>query len=307
MENDRQYVGYIYCVTNKINNKKYIGQTIRTISKRWSTHKTESKTENNPSYFHKSILKYGFDNFIVSEVKKIVCHSKDELREELNYLEKKYIREFNTIRPNGYNLTVGGDTSSYVKCRPIVQISKHGEIVEKYNSIADATRALNISEGALSSVLYGFTNKAHGYYWKFLDDVNLNKYIENIKQPYVAMYDKDGKLEKIYDDAKEASIEQNVTLGRIKQCCTLERKHSKEKQFRLYFDIDDIPKSIDKLVVEWGRGIKQYDLYGKLIKEYKNIKDVLKQNPNYTASPIRNCCNGFRNKAYNYIWKYVEG
>ena len=31
--------GFIYQITNLTNNKKYIGQTSRTISKRWSEHK----------------------------------------------------------------------------------------------------------------------------------------------------------------------------------------------------------------------------------------------------------------------------
>lgn len=163
MENIK-YIGYIYCITNSINGKQYIGQTIRNIKKRWLAHIAEAKRENNPSYFHKAILKYGKLNFKISEVEKICFNNKEELKKYLNILEKKYIQQYNSMRPNGYNITPGGDTSYLTRQRKIVQISKHGEIIQKYNSIADALRALKLNEGSLSAVLNGYTNMAYGFF-----------------------------------------------------------------------------------------------------------------------------------------------
>ena len=224
MERNDNYIGYIYCVTNILNNKKYIGQTMRSINRRWNAHKTESKKEDNPSYFHKAILKYGNDNFSISEVKKICCNSRDELKNELDYWKIKYIDEFNTLRPNGYNITPGGCTSYITRQRKIVQISKHGEIIKIYDSIADALRELNLPEGALSSVLCGYTNTAYGFYWKYEDD-SINEFIKSIITPYIVMYDEYGKLEKIYDDYSDAAKDNNVQVSRIKSCCNGRRNH----------------------------------------------------------------------------------
>lgn len=304
MERDGNYIGYIYCVTNILNNKKYIGQTMRSIKRRWNAHKTESKTEDNPSYFHKAILKYGSDNFSISEVKKICCDSRDELKNELDFWEIKYIDELNTLRPNGYNITPGGCTSYITRQRKIVQISKHGEIIKIYDSIADALRELNLPEGALSSVLCGYTNTAHGFYWKYEDD-NINEFIESITTPYIAMYDEYGKLEKIYDDYSDAAKDNNVQTSRIKSCCNGDRNHSKGKRFIEYRIKCDIQKEISPLSVTWGRTILQYDRDDKLIYSYRNIQELLSCNPSYKATTIRNCCSGNRQSAYNYIWKYA--
>lgn len=90
----------IYKITNKVNGKIYIGQSIH-IYQRWNEHKRKFKKGN--SYLYKAIRCYEIDNFAFE----IVCECE---KEQLNELEKKYISHFNSDkRENGYNLTKGGD------------------------------------------------------------------------------------------------------------------------------------------------------------------------------------------------------
>ena len=63
------YEGYIYLITNKINGKQYIGQTVKTVQKRWSRHLADSK--NFDFYFYKAIRKYGKENFKVLSFKNV--------------------------------------------------------------------------------------------------------------------------------------------------------------------------------------------------------------------------------------------
>ena len=52
--------GIIYCVTNKNNNKKYIGQTIQDLKERQRKHFNTSHCP----YFHNAIMKYGKDSIL---------------------------------------------------------------------------------------------------------------------------------------------------------------------------------------------------------------------------------------------------
>ena len=94
----KQQWGCIYRLTNTINGRKYIGKTVN-FKKRMSDHK-HSK---DGYYIHRAIRKYGWNTF---KVEKIIDNVPEE---DLNNLEISYIAVENTKRPNGYNLTDGGE------------------------------------------------------------------------------------------------------------------------------------------------------------------------------------------------------
>jgi len=83
---------HIYCVTNNLNFKEYVGQT--TVNRNKVGH-GKAITE---AYF-----KYGKENFSYDKI----CSSINS-RNLLNYLEKFWIKTFDSIAPNGYNIELGG-------------------------------------------------------------------------------------------------------------------------------------------------------------------------------------------------------
>ena len=98
-------MGYIYCITNLINEKKYVGKTTYSITKRFQEHCKDSKKERcerRPLY--NAMNKYGIENFVVEEL--IECPN-----DELDSYEKMYIEKLQTYGHNGYNATKGGDGS----------------------------------------------------------------------------------------------------------------------------------------------------------------------------------------------------
>jgi len=96
----------VYKVTNTINGKVYIGYTTKTLEERKQAHQHKANTKSNIHYFYlfkQAIRKYGMESFIWETICK--CVSIEECCEK----EIHFIKEYNTISPNGYNLTEGGN------------------------------------------------------------------------------------------------------------------------------------------------------------------------------------------------------
>ena len=97
-------MNYIYCYTNKINGKKYVGQT-NNIERRKREHISVAFNPNSKDYeylFHKKLREYGLDNFIFSILE-------ETTEDKVNEAEQFWIKELHSyVQENGYNLTLGG-------------------------------------------------------------------------------------------------------------------------------------------------------------------------------------------------------
>lgn len=117
-------MGYIYKITNTINNKIYIGRTVKTVQKRFTQHKNNSNKE----YFSQIVLykafnKYGIENFKCEEIEKV---SNDKLDEREKYWIEYYDSYF-----NGYNSTLGGKATQLYNWDV-------DDIIEKYHILKSA-------------------------------------------------------------------------------------------------------------------------------------------------------------------------
>jgi group I intron endonuclease len=100
-------VGIIYKARNKINNKEYIGQTIRTLYERRKQGYGDTK-------FGRAIKKYGKDNFEYTILYELESDDKAELICSLNILEEVEISIRNlTDRDTGYNTKMGGFNGTF--------------------------------------------------------------------------------------------------------------------------------------------------------------------------------------------------
>lgn len=92
---------YIYKITNKLNDKIYIGQT-NNPDRRWSQHKSAAlKNSNDCPKLYNAIRKYGIENFRLD-----ILINSDSLY-YINKLEEQYIINYDS-KINGYNISNGG-------------------------------------------------------------------------------------------------------------------------------------------------------------------------------------------------------
>jgi group I intron endonuclease len=89
----------IYKITNLINGKNYIGQTIHSLEQRFRKHKNQTRGN---MIIAVAIKKYGVENFRIEELE--ICESQSELNEA----ECKWIEFYQSQSPNGYNIRGGG-------------------------------------------------------------------------------------------------------------------------------------------------------------------------------------------------------
>lgn len=95
-------MAYIYKITNLVNGKSYIGQTIKKVEERWQGHISDLESGRGAPKLQYAFDKYGKDNFAFQTLEE--CKT-----EELDEREKYWIGEYDTYE-NGYNSTLGGQT-----------------------------------------------------------------------------------------------------------------------------------------------------------------------------------------------------
>jgi len=148
--------GVIYKITNLVNNKCYIGQTINQkgfngrygysgigIERVYKYHKhNKDKGNYKNTYLLNSIEKYGFENFAVDEYFD-VAFSKDEL----NIKEQCWIAFYNSTNRNyGYNRNFGGNSGIPTEESRLLISLNHADLNEGKNPNAKKVICLNTRE-----------------------------------------------------------------------------------------------------------------------------------------------------------------
>ena len=146
----------IYKITNKINGKCYIGQSVD-IKRRWSEHRSSVEDITLDSKLIRAMRKYGLENFTFEVLEE--C----EL-DLLNEREEYYVEFYNSYF-HGYNSTFGGDGSSGF---PVAIL--HEQLLEIYDLLANSNLTqrqialkYGVGEDMISHINNGHNRKLPGY------------------------------------------------------------------------------------------------------------------------------------------------
>ena len=295
------YEGFIYLLTNTINNKVYIGQTIRTINTRVWEHFNKKKK----SAISLAIQKYGKENFISEELCKFSATTKKELITLLNEKEKFYIQKYDSLcGNNGYNIDKGGGQASYNK-KPVCQYNLYEELIAVYESEVDAERITGIKARDISKCCRkkGTSTTVGGFYWSFLGEEFKKSATGIIKNRTVKKYDLDGNFIYEYKCINDITDDKKLR-NRIRNCCIGKQYNVEDYVYRYGNDSFD-KYEVSKKVIINNSVVNQYTVHDVFVKTYMLIKDAELENNIYNGS-ISNVCRGKRKTAGGYKWFYAN-
>ena len=93
-------MGYIYCITNLINGKKYIGQTVRSIQDRFKDHSHQAyRPENDSRPICRAIRKYGIENFSIEQIEEVENDLLNEREKSIGYRNFKLMEKMVIMQP----------------------------------------------------------------------------------------------------------------------------------------------------------------------------------------------------------------
>lgn len=125
----------VYCHTNKINGKKYIGITSQKPEHRWRNGNGYINNE----HFYRAITKYGWHNFSHE-----ILYT-DLTKEQAESIEIQLVREYGTYqKENGYNIEFGGNATGKIpeetRRKISIALKGHGCSVETREKISKSKK-----------------------------------------------------------------------------------------------------------------------------------------------------------------------
>ena len=262
-------MAYIYRVLNKITKKCYIGESkSKDVNWRWREHKRKIEINKGCPALRDAVKKYGIENFEFSVI--IICFDDERFK-----YEKEYIKKYNSVVPNGYNITGGGEGGGF-------RGKKHTEQVK--TDIRNKSKQKYIDNPELKEQMS-----------------ERNKII--MKNPEVREKIKNG----LSNSEKWKKVIEEKRIGNYKQI-----KHSEEAKNKISESLKKYHASNVKIVDntnvkrdnKLGTKIKQYDMDNNLLHEYISVNEASRKTSVPKSSLLVHLKDNTKTGG-GFIWKYA--
>lgn len=306
----------IYKITNKANNKIYIGQSIH-IEKRWSEHRSYYMDTNTPLY--NAIQKYGLNNFNFEVIEECAVS-------ELDNKEIYYINYYNSQVPNGYNIQRGGSDCRLVpndQILNIINLIKNSTLT--FVQIAEQTgydyrNLFKINSGELWT-LDNETYPLREPREPILDQCYReticecgkpkskgsrhcmecsHKFLQKVERP-----SRDELLKLVaLSGFKQVGEQYGVTDNSIKKWCKAYGLPTYKKEIVALYNTEQGIVQEQKIKKDYTVGQYRIDTM-ELVAVFSSPAEAARS-LGKNSSHITEVCNGILTSAYGYIWKYIN-
>lgn len=254
-------MGFIYRITNLENQLVYIGQTTKSNpNARWLGHKRAVRYGNGCPVLSNAIKHYGIDKFNFEVL--LTCPN-----EELDQHEIEYIKQYNCIVPNGYNIQEGGNFGGMFK-------EHHTEEAKK-----------GLSEKSIAYYNDPEVRKAHGE--------KVREALKTSEKWKLALAENRAQRKGLAIRPESRTEEHNKKISE-----SIKKWHENNSTENMYKNHNKIMTKLN------GKHIKQYTKDGVYINEYPSIAEGARQN-GLTRKNVQACVSGYTKTAGGFVWKYA--
>ena len=283
-------MGFIYLITNSVNNKKYIGLTSGTVQARWEKHCRNAKLGINYALY-KAMRAHGINNFSV-------CTIEEEFDfQKLCDREQYWINFYNTFN-NGYNETLGGEGNRKYTPDVIYALWDSGL------TVSEITRQTGCVRSTVYSTLL--------LYNEYSQTESLSRRNDTLKKKPV-QFDLNGNYIATYESEGAACQAVGASSGSVGLCCNSD-KHCTVKGYIWVWESDK--EKISEIVTNLQKirrrstpemqAVAQLDAEGKIIAIYENAKAAAAAFGKTRDTHIGECCRGRRNVCFGYKWRFLN-
>ena len=293
----------VYCHTNKVNGKKYIGITSGSLRKRFGV---EGRGYSQSRYFANAINKYGWENFDHDVI------ADGLTRDEASDLERYLIAKFHTQdKSKGYNIRSGGFDANEISPEglaaqiaahagpdspaavPVVSFGWNGHRLHEFPYIKAAVEYYNISDSAIWSALQSENKTAAGVLFRYAKDVEgIVQYSEeymrervwvrhykdgqHAKCTGVVLFDRSGNRVAEFSSMKDAASYLGVYHGSVSGAVRGKNVSVKDFYVRLKDDVGDAETITVENLYHKRHGVlvRRIDDNGETVAEYKSTRQA---------------------------------
>ena len=264
-------MGWIYKITNTINDKVYVGQTRYSIAHRFSQHKCAAPD----SQLHQDMQLLGVDNFMIDTLEE--CPN-----DQLNDREMYWINYYNSFNA-GYNMTLGGG-GHYLNSPKVYCYTLKGNLYKTYANSYEACEDNGIELSTLRACLTDPTrNSCAGFQWAYEDDLSRIKDLSILPEMrgqiygIILQYNLKGDFIAEYASMEEAAQATQSHTSGIARCINNEIKYSNNYIWQRGFKGEPYPLHIEvgtEIILNRGKRRKVQMIQGSAIITYNSLSEA---------------------------------